>query len=65
MRKELKKLKFKRKQILNTTVDEGIGEIVTTEFDYLVAISQSEDDPEVYILTRSLENFKNSQIFDL
>lgn len=57
-------LKFKRKQILNTTVDEGIGEIVTTEFDYSVVISQSEGDPGVYILTRSLENFKNSQILN-
>ena len=45
-------------------MDEGIGEIVTTEFDYSVVISQSEDDPGVYILTRSLENFKNSQILN-
>jgi len=28
-------LKLKRKQIISTTVDQGIGEIVTTEFDYL------------------------------
>ena len=59
-----RKLRLKRKQILNTTVEEGIGEIVTTEFDYSVVISQSEDDPGVYILTRSLENFKNSQILN-
>jgi hypothetical protein len=57
-------LKLKRKQILDTFVDEGGGTIVTTEFDYSVEVTQSDEDPEVYILTRSLDNFKNSQILD-
>ncbi len=58
----LQTLKLKRKQILSTTVEQGIGEIVTTDFDYIVEINQSEDNAGTYVLTRSLENFKNSEI---
>ncbi|MCK4619265.1 MAG: caspase family protein [Desulfobacterales bacterium] len=57
-----KTLRLKLKQILRTTVEEGIGEIITTEFDYIVVINQSEDDAEAYLLKRSIENFKNSEI---
>ncbi len=57
-------LKLKRKQIQDTIIDEGVGTIVTTEFDYSVEVTQSGDDPGVYIITRSLQNFKNSQILD-
>ena len=57
-------LKFKRKQMRDIVIDDGVGTIITTEFDFSVEISQSEDDPGVYIMTRSLQNFKNSQILD-
>lgn len=55
-------LKLKRNQIISTNVDEGIGEIITTEFDYYVEVYQSDESPNIYILKRSIENFKNSEI---
>ena len=55
-------LGFKRKDIFSANVDDGIGEIVTKEFDYLVVIHQHEEDAGSYVLTRSIENFKNSSI---
>lgn len=62
--KIIKIIRFKKKQLRDTIIDEGGGTIVTTEFDYSVDVKQSEDDPGVYIITRSLQNFKNSQILD-
>ncbi len=55
-------LKFKRKDILSATVEDGVGEIVTKDFDYFVVIEQHDHDAGSYVLTRSIENFKNSDI---
>ena len=56
-----KALHYKRTEIRATT-DKGGGSIETPDFDYSISISQSESDPGEYIVVRSLENFKNSEI---
>lgn len=56
-----KALNYKRLDIRATT-DRGGGSIETPDFDYSITIEQSETDPGEYIITRSLENFKNSDI---
>jgi len=56
-----KALNYKRLDIRATT-DRGGGSIETSDFDYSITIEQSETDPGEYIITRSLENFKNSDI---
>lgn len=55
------KLQYRRKEIRPST-DEGGGAIETPDFDYSITISQSENEPGIYIITRKLENFKNSEI---
>ena len=61
--KELRKrLNYKRKDINEPIVENGIGQLVTIDFDYVVTISQSAERPDKYIITRSIENFKNSDI---
>jgi hypothetical protein len=55
-------LGYKRKDILSAGVEDGVGEIITKDFDYFVAIKQDSDDAAGYLLTRSIENFKNSDI---
>lgn len=57
-----KALGYKRKDILSAGVDDGVGEIITKDFDYFVVIQQDSDDAAGYLLTRSIENFKNSDI---
>lgn len=56
------KLNYKRKDIQNPEVDDGTGILSTIYFDYVVSITQSKDDSTKYILTRSIENFKNSDV---
>lgn len=56
------KLKLKRKDLLNSTIDNGYGELSTIYFDYTVTIEQSDDDPSKCILIQRIENFKNSEI---
>jgi hypothetical protein len=54
-------LLYKRTEI-RVTQENGFGLIETSDFDYIVTIDQSDTDPEEYIITRKLENFKNSEI---
>lgn len=55
-------LVYKRKDILSAGVEEGVGEIITKDFDYFVVIKQDSNDAAGYLITRSIENFKNSDI---
>jgi len=57
-------LRLKIKEILEVNVEDGLGTIVTTSFDYTVEISQSEDEAGCFMLTRSLQNFKNTEIIN-
>ena len=56
------KLKLKRKDLLNSIIDNGYGELSTIYFDYTVTIEQSNGDPSKCILIQRIENFKNSEI---
>ena len=56
------KLKYKRKDISDTLIEDGRGQLVTNDFDYIVSVEQSDEDPGTFVLTRSIENFKNSEI---
>jgi hypothetical protein len=59
---EIKKsLKYKRTELKVSVYDDG-GSISTPHFDYNIAITQSEKDAGEYIIVRSLENFKDSEI---
>jgi len=55
------KLKYKRAELRPST-DRGGGSIETPDFDYSMTISQSDSNPSEYILTRKLENFRNSDM---
>lgn len=57
-----RRLKYKRNDIENPTIDDGAGQLRTIDFDYVVTISQSKDHADMYVLTRSIENFKNTEI---
>jgi hypothetical protein len=54
-------LGYKRAEI-RAGSDKGGGSIETPDFDYSISISQSESDPSEYVIIRSLENFRNSEI---
>jgi hypothetical protein len=54
-------LKYRRTEI-RVSEEKGVGTIETSDFDYIVTVEQSDTDPEEYIITRTLENFKNSEI---
>lgn len=56
------KLKYKRKEIPTPLVEDGWGELSTPDFDYVIRITQSTERADQYILTRSIENFNNSEI---
>ncbi|WP_409415729.1 caspase domain-containing protein [Flavobacterium sp. PS2] len=56
-----KELGYKRVEIRPST-DKGSGSIETPDFDYTITITQSESNPSEYVVIRSLENFKNSDI---
>lgn len=58
------KLSYKRKDIKEPIVEEGYGQLVTNEFDYVVGIEQSPNQAGEYILTRTIENFKNSDVLN-
>lgn len=58
------KMKLKRKDIQDPLIEDGYGQIVTKDFDYVIGIEQSGENPAEYIMTRRLENFKNSNILD-
>lgn len=60
--KEIKEnLNYKRTE-LKVSVYDGGGSITTPHFDFNIAITQSEDDAAEFIITRSLENFKDNDI---
>jgi uncharacterized caspase-like protein len=56
------KLKYKRKDIEEPVIEDGVGQLSTIDFDYIVNVTQSQERADKYILTRSIENFKNSDI---
>jgi hypothetical protein len=63
--KELKlRLKYKRKDIEEPIIDDGAGQLSTVDFDYVINISQSQESADEYIIVRSIENFKNSDILN-
>lgn len=55
-----KVLKLKLKDIQETIIEDGYGQISTIYFDYIVGVTQSKNSADEYVLTRSIENFKNS-----
>lgn len=55
-------LGYKRRDILSADVEDGVGAIISKDFDYYVAIQQDDEDAGGYKLTRSIENFKNSEV---
>lgn len=58
------KLNYKRIDIQEPKIDDGAGQLSTADFDYVITINQSEVRPDSYVLTRSIENFKNSKILN-
>lgn len=62
---ELKsKLKYKRKDIEEPLIEDGSGQLSTVDFDYVININQSQESADTYVITRSIENFKNSDILN-
>ena len=55
-----KLLRFKRTDIVHATVEDGIGELATRHFDYIIELGQDPRDPRGYVLQRRLENFSGS-----
>ena len=56
------KMKYKRKDVEEPVVEDGAGQLRTIDFDYVLSISQSSSHADRYVLTRSIENFKNTNI---
>ncbi len=52
---------YSRKQV-KVSFDNGSGAIVTPDFTYYVELNQSENQPNEYILTKTLDNFTNSNL---
>ncbi|WNH13861.1 caspase family protein [Thalassobellus suaedae] len=59
----IKKLNYKRKEV-ETNIENGFASISTPDFTYFINIEQLDEEPSEYILTRTLEEFKDSQIID-
>lgn len=55
-------LRYKRKDIEEPVFEDGTGQITTTDFDYVVRVTQSNVKANRYVLTKSVENFRNSDI---
>jgi hypothetical protein len=61
--KQLKtKLKYKRKDIDDIKIEDGIGQLMTVDFDYVIEITQSQEKADTYVIKRSIENFRNSDV---
>lgn len=58
------RLNYKRKDIRPPLIEDGYGQLVTDQFDYVVGIEQSQTAAGEYILTRTIENFKSSDILN-
>ncbi len=58
-----KGFKYTRKEI---TVDKGLGVgwIETPDFDYSIEVSQSPDDPSMYVVKRSIDSIKNPDMLN-
>lgn len=56
-----KQFSYKRTEI-RASIDGSNGSIETPDFDYNITIEQSVADASEYILTKKLENFRNSEI---
>lgn len=54
-----KYFRLKRKDIASK-IEDGMGELVTREFDYTISVEQDESSPEYYSITRELINFEKS-----
>jgi hypothetical protein len=61
-RKLRDKLNYKRKDIEEPVIEDGFGQLSTIDFDYIISITQSQERADKFVLTRSIENFKNSDI---
>lgn len=57
-------LKYKRKDITTPVIEHGIGQLSTAHFDYTISVTQSSNQPDQYLMTRILENFKDSRILE-
>lgn len=57
-------LKYKRKDITTPVIEEGIGQLSTAHFDYTISVEQSSRQADQYMMTRILENFKDSKILE-
>ena len=57
-------LKYKRKDITTPVIEHGIGQLSTAHFDYTISVTQSSRQPDQYLMTRILENFKDSRILE-
>lgn len=55
-----KKLNYKRKDISKPVIYDGAGQLSTKDFDYHIDINQSQEDSKNYVITKRIENFKNS-----
>lgn len=53
-------LRLKLKDFQETIIEDGYGQLSTVYFDYVIGVTQSQTVADEYILTRSIENFKNS-----
>lgn len=57
-------LKYKRKDITTPVIEHGIGQLSTCHFDYTISVTQSSTQADQYMMTRILENFKDSRILE-
>jgi len=63
--KQLKtRLKYKRKDIDDIKIEDGIGRLVTVDFDFVIEITQSQEKADTYVIKRSIENFRNSDVLN-
>ncbi|HJU45505.1 MAG TPA: caspase family protein [Chitinophagaceae bacterium] len=57
-------LHYKRKDIVTPVIEKGIGQLSTAHFDYTISVTQSNRQADQYMMTRILENFKDSKILE-
>lgn len=59
-----KNLNYKRKNIQEPIVEDGSGQLSTIDFDYIISITQSSSKADKFIIKRSIENFRNTDILN-
>ena len=57
-------LNYKRKDMVTPVIEHGVGQLSTAHFDYTITVAQSSRQADQYIMTRVLENFKDSRILE-